>query len=232
MLGGTPPRTVAGMTAPIPTGLTVRSRRLELAGLPTAVLEGGEGSPIVLLDGLGEAASASMRVILGLAETHRVIAPDLPAHGHPRALAWLSELIACSRAQRPALVAYVPGGAIAAGFAIERGEALRALVLVNTLGEPTVAAGDLARIDIPTSLIWGSGAEVAGLRAAEEASERHGWPLRVIDDCGNPARDRPAELLRALHVALGRTVTCRPGSAARRSTNGSAHPKRGGTHAC
>jgi hypothetical protein len=34
---------------------------------------------------------------------------------------------------------------------------------------------------------------------AERASARYGWPLHVIDDCADdPARDRPAEFLRAL----------------------------------
>ena len=52
-----------------------------LAGIETSVLEGGEGSPIVLLHGPGEFAGKWLRVLPDLVETHRVIAPDLPAHG-------------------------------------------------------------------------------------------------------------------------------------------------------
>jgi hypothetical protein len=49
---------------------------LQLAGVSTAVLEGGDGPPIVLLQ--GEFAAVWMRVIPELVTTHRVIAPGLP----------------------------------------------------------------------------------------------------------------------------------------------------------
>lgn len=273
-------------------GLPVSERRLELAGIETAVLEGGEGPPIVLLHGPGEFAGKWMRVIPQLVASHRVIAPDLPAHGAtaiPAAidaagvLAWLEELLARTCRERPALLGHALGGAIAARFAIARGEALGRLVLVDTLGLarfrpalgfgltllalqarpnertydrfmrhcsadldglreelgerrepyesylletarsprakavralmrtvgiPRLSPADLARIAVPTSLIWGRRDEAIKVEIAEAASERYGWPLRVIDDCADdPARDRPEAFLRALHVALGRTVT-------------------------
>src|SRR5947207_11244407 len=62
-------------------GLPVRERRLDLAGVSTAVLEGGDGPPIVLLHGPGEFAAKWMRVFPALVRTNRVIAPDLPGHG-------------------------------------------------------------------------------------------------------------------------------------------------------
>src|SRR3546814_1103521 len=81
--------------------MPVTERRLELAGVSTSVLEGGDGPPIVLLHGPGEHAAKWMRVIPELAKTHRVIAPDLPAHGASgcpdgaldadRVSAWLGE---------------------------------------------------------------------------------------------------------------------------------------------
>ena len=52
-----------------------------LAGVSTAVLEGGDGPPLVLLHGPGANAAHWMRVIPDLVATHRVIAPDLPGHG-------------------------------------------------------------------------------------------------------------------------------------------------------
>ena len=61
------------------SGLPVTERRLRVAGVSTAVLEGGDGPPLVLL--AGEFAAVWMRVIPDLVTTHRVIAPDLPGLG-------------------------------------------------------------------------------------------------------------------------------------------------------
>jgi pimeloyl-ACP methyl ester carboxylesterase len=65
------------------SGLPVTERRSQLAGVSTAVLEGGDGPPIVLLQ--AEFAAVWMRVIPELVTTHRVIAPDLPGLG-----AWIA----------------------------------------------------------------------------------------------------------------------------------------------
>ncbi|NIR46488.1 MAG: alpha/beta hydrolase, partial [Gemmatimonadetes bacterium] len=62
-------------------GLPVAERRMRLAGIPSAVLEGGDGPPMVLLHGPGESAVNWRWVIPELVTTHRVVAPDLPAHG-------------------------------------------------------------------------------------------------------------------------------------------------------
>ena len=61
------------------SGLPVTERRVQVAGVSTAVLEGGDGPPIVFLQ--GEFAAVWMRVIPELLTTHRVIAPDLPGLG-------------------------------------------------------------------------------------------------------------------------------------------------------
>ena len=62
-------------------GLPVSERRLQLAGVSTAVLEGGEGPPVVLLHGPSGHAAHWMAVIPDLVESHRVVVPDLPGHG-------------------------------------------------------------------------------------------------------------------------------------------------------
>ncbi len=125
-------------------GLPVTERRLDLAGVSTAVLEGGHGPPMVLLHGLGEFAAGWLPVLPGLVRAHRVIAPDLPGHGESRitegplnadrVLRWLAELIHETCPEPPVLVGGVTGGAIAARFAIEDGSRLNGLVLVNALG--------------------------------------------------------------------------------------------------
>jgi len=123
------------------SGLPVTERRLQLAGVSTAVLEGGDGPPIVFLQ--AEFAAVWMRVIPELVRTHRVIAPDLPGlgaselSGPPDAyavLTWLDELIEQTCAIPPVLVGKGPGGALAARFAIEHGDRIDRLVLVDAHG--------------------------------------------------------------------------------------------------
>ncbi|MBI3972877.1 MAG: alpha/beta hydrolase [Chloroflexi bacterium] len=125
-------------------GMPVTERRLQLAGVSTAVLGGGGGLPVVLLHSSGEFAALWMRVIPNLVTTHRVVAPDLPGHGASevadrpldadRMLAWLDELIERTCPSPPALVGHGLGGAIAARFAIEHGDRLSRLVLVDAFG--------------------------------------------------------------------------------------------------
>jgi pimeloyl-ACP methyl ester carboxylesterase len=270
-------------------GLPVTERRLQLAGVSTAVLEGGAGSPIVLLQ--GEFAAVWMRVIPELVTTHRVIAPDLPglgasevSDGPPDAdavLTWLDALIEQTCAAPPVLVGKGVGGALAARFAIEHGDRIDRLVLVDALGldrfrpppgmaltfvgvllRPTerglqrsfrnycfvdldrlrgemgeryewmaayaldrfrtpsvkatmrsslmkqlaaaIPSADLARIAVPTTLIWGRHDLGVRLNVAEAASTRYGWPLHVIENArDDPAIEQPAAFLDALRTALG-----------------------------
>jgi pimeloyl-ACP methyl ester carboxylesterase len=270
--------------------MPVTERRLLLAGISTAVLEGGNGPPVILLHGPMANATHWMRIMPGLAATHRVIVPDLPGHGASeitggdridsrRVMEWLGELIEQTCDVPPALVGQLLGGAIAARYAIEHSHRLSRLVLVNTFGlrpfdpapefglalanfltEPTegthtdlwrhcafnldalrqrmgerwqpfeaynldrarapsvqaavatlmehfgapaISADDLARITVPTTLIWGSHDRATPLAVAKEASARFRWPLHVIENCNDdPPVERPDALLQALRLAL------------------------------
>jgi pimeloyl-ACP methyl ester carboxylesterase len=275
------------------TGMPVTERRLELAGVSTTVLEGGEGPPVIFLHGPGEFGAKWMRVIPDLVGTNRVIAPDLPGHGASgvpdggldagRVLAWLDELIECTCDARPVLVGHLLGGAIAARYASKYTDRLSGLVLVGSLGlakfrpsprfaialvrfmihpsersserlwqrctvdladvqrqmgerwntfeayyvgrareksgksalrslmgsvgTPVIPAAELARIVVPTTLIWGR--ENTGVRLAigEAASARHGWPLQVIDDAADdPPMEQPQAFLKALRASLERGI--------------------------
>jgi pimeloyl-ACP methyl ester carboxylesterase len=273
--------------ARLQAGMPVTERRLELAGISTAVLEGGEGPPLVLLHGPGEFAAKWLRVIPELVATNHVIAPDLPGHGASetagplepeRVLAWLGELIERACPSPPVLVGQIVGGAIAARFAAGQSGRLAGLVLVDTLGLvpfqpapeferalmdflsqptddtidrlwarcafdldglrermgerwtalrayaldrarspavqtalnelieqfgfPAIAPAELARITVPTTLIWGRHDLATPLEAAESASARYGWPLYVIEGAGDdPAIEQPEAFVRALRAA-------------------------------
>lgn len=125
-------------------GLPVGERHLELAGTSTAVLEGGEGPPMVLLHGPGESALWWLRVLPDLVRTHRVLVPDLPGHGESTAPdgkldgeavhRWLDALLEQTCSRPPTLVGHLLGGAIAARYAGTPDARLERLVLVDSLG--------------------------------------------------------------------------------------------------
>jgi pimeloyl-ACP methyl ester carboxylesterase len=276
-------------------GAPVTERRVQLAGVSTAVLEGGEGPPVVLLHGQGGWAGMWLPVMAGLVGARHVVAPDLPGLGASRAdqgppgaattLAWLGELIDRTCPAPPVLVGASLGGSIAARFAAGSSDRLVGLVLIGMgglvgkvrippatmlalvrhgvrpsertamamlrqvsvdperarrrmgerwapfrayslelardpgvrranrhllreLGLRQIPPEELARIDAPTSLIWGRQDRVMPLATAQEASARYGWPLEVIDDAGHfAAVDQPEAFERALAGALHRSRT-------------------------
>ncbi|HSD74141.1 MAG TPA: alpha/beta fold hydrolase [Steroidobacteraceae bacterium] len=124
--------------------MPVTERRLTLAGISTSVLEGGDGPPVVLLHGPLANAAHWLRVLPGLVNKYRVIAPDLPGHGNSQAAAtalsvgrlmeWLLSLIEHTCSSAPALVGQLLGGAIAARFAGAHGRRVSRLVLIDTFG--------------------------------------------------------------------------------------------------
>lgn len=268
-------------------------RRLDLAGVSTAVLQAGEGPPIVGLHGQGEFAAMWSRVFPRLATTHRLIVPDLPGQGASeisdgelnadRVLSWLSGLIEETCPSPPALVGHVLGGSIAARFASRYGDRISRLVLVDAFGLgplrppprfvmtmaaflvlPTertmggmlnqcmfdiddvhaqmgedwelirayglegarsprnkaatralmkafgspIPGDELARIEVPTTLIWGRHDRQMSLAVAEAASARYEWPLHVIDDCASdPNVEQPDAFVQTLRDALDRPLS-------------------------
>ncbi len=75
--------------------------------------------------------------------------------------------------------------------------------LMAELGAPAIPPADLARIAVPTSLIWGRHDLAAPLSVAEAASARYGWPLHVNKDApDDPTVEQPEAFLNALEAAL------------------------------
>jgi pimeloyl-ACP methyl ester carboxylesterase len=120
-------------------GLPVTERRLQVAGVSTAVLEGGDGPPLVLLHGGIECGGAIWApAISQLAESHSLVVPDLPGLGESEPVSrldagafaeWFAELLRQTCAEEPALIAHSLGGKLAARFAADHGDLLRRLVI-------------------------------------------------------------------------------------------------------
>jgi pimeloyl-ACP methyl ester carboxylesterase len=269
-------------------GAPVTERRVELAGVSTALLESGEGPPVVLLHGQGGWSGMWLPVVADVQAIHRVIAADLPGLGGSelpdgppdaaRVLAWLDALVRHTCPAPPVLVGASLGASIAARFAIAHPDRVSRLVLVDAgslarfrpapgvvfalirflarpsertqraffrqvavhpdkvrammgerweasqaynldrartpsvraanrrmlkeLGTKPIPPGELARIAVPTTLIWGRHDRVMRLRIAEAASARYGWPLHVIEDAGHFVVEQPEAFRRALRAAL------------------------------
>jgi pimeloyl-ACP methyl ester carboxylesterase len=125
-------------------GLPVRQRRVDAGGVSTALLEGGAGSPLLLLHGGIECGGAYWApVIPRLVENHRVVVPDAPGLGESEPLArlddetfahWLRDLIRLTCDARPTLVAHSLFGTGAALFAAAHGDSLSRLIVYAAPG--------------------------------------------------------------------------------------------------
>ena len=79
--------------------------------------------------------------------------------------------------------------------------------MLPQFGWRAIPEEELARISVPTTLIWGRHDRQTRLAVAQRASMRYGWPLHVIEDAADdPGFEQPEAVLEALSVArsLGR----------------------------
>jgi pimeloyl-ACP methyl ester carboxylesterase len=272
--------------------LPVKEYQIQAGDIFTTYLEGGEGTPFVLLHGPGESAIWWMRVIPHLVKTFNVIVPDLPGHGSSGSakdkltkkivIDWLDAFLYKTCSKPPVLVGHVVGGAISANYAIHAGKKLKHLVLVDSLGlssfrpdprfayqflrfmiNPTeksylrflphcifdlkglissidiywpsflaynlacaqhpekmaaakgimsalsgkIPERELAKIDIPVTLIWGRHDKANNLKVAFKASKKYGWPLRIIEDTrDDPKLEKPVEFVQVVESMMAKTV--------------------------
>lgn len=156
-------------------------------------LDAGDGPPVVLLHGIGlDAAEISWKhAIPELAETHRVIAPDLPGHGEsdkPRrrytteyyidALdAFLTEL----ELETVSLAGISMGGCIALGYALENDVERLALVDSYGLGtdahwRPMAAVG--LRVPTASTFLW----QAMGANEGTVRDTLRGYVSRASDE--------------------------------------------------
>jgi pimeloyl-ACP methyl ester carboxylesterase len=75
--------------------------------------------------------------------------------------------------------------------------------LMKQFGIPAIPPPMLARITVPTTLIWGREDRATPLRVAADASARYGWELRVIDGAADdPAIEQPQDFVNALRAIM------------------------------
>jgi pimeloyl-ACP methyl ester carboxylesterase len=74
--------------------------------------------------------------------------------------------------------------------------------LMPQLGWRAIPGEELARIAVPTILIWGRHDRQTPLAVAQRASSRYGWPLHIIEDAADdPAFEQPGAVVSALSGA-------------------------------
>jgi pimeloyl-ACP methyl ester carboxylesterase len=120
----------------------------------------GDGPPVVLVHGLGGAASNWVEVAPALARRCRVLVPDLPGHGGSSPLPAAPTLspfadVVASVAEREdmtptGVVGHSLGGLVALRLALRRPDAVQALVLAAAAG---ISSGTRAREAALTALV-------------------------------------------------------------------------------
>ncbi|HEY3717360.1 MAG TPA: alpha/beta hydrolase [Jatrophihabitantaceae bacterium] len=122
----------------------VRLRHRTVHGYRLAFRMAGSGAPVLLIHGIGDSSETWSDVIPGLAQSYRVIAPDLIGHGAsakprtdyslPTYANMLRDLLTVLGLERVTLVGHSLGGAAAMQFAYQYPDRVDRLVLVSTGG--------------------------------------------------------------------------------------------------
>jgi pimeloyl-ACP methyl ester carboxylesterase len=152
-------------------------RFAEVKGVRMRYFVGGEGPPLVLVHGLGGAASNWTELAPLLAERHRLLVPDLPGHGGSSALPAVSglepfadrvALVAEQEGMLPApVVGHSLGGMVVLRFALRRPADVQALVLAGAAG-------------LSTGGVWGRNlvSVITTVRPGRLAARYRGWVMR------------------------------------------------------
>lgn len=122
----------------------LQERFAELKGVRMRYFTGGEGSPLVLVHGLGGAAANWTELVPRLLGRHRLLVPDLPGHGGSTALPAVSGLepfadrvaqLAEREGMVPApVVGHSLGGMVVLRLALRHPESVSAVVLAAAAG--------------------------------------------------------------------------------------------------
>ena len=139
----------------------LRSRYADVQGARLHYLVGGEGPPLVLVHGLGGAASNWAELAPLLAPRFRLLVPDLAGHGRsgrvsgPASLDVFAEHLAAllhlEGVPAAPIVGHSFGGTLALRLAIQRPQLVRALVLAAPAGITSSTGLLLANALAPTT---------------------------------------------------------------------------------
>jgi pimeloyl-ACP methyl ester carboxylesterase len=122
----------------------LEERFADVKGVRMRYFVGGEGPPLLLVHGLGGAASNWTELVPLLSARHRLLVPDLPGHGGSTALPAVSglepfgdrvALVAEREGMLPApVVGHSLGGMVVLRFALRRPRDVQALILAGAAG--------------------------------------------------------------------------------------------------
>jgi pimeloyl-ACP methyl ester carboxylesterase len=184
---------VTGATEPRLAGL--EERWATVRGARIRYFVGGDGPSLVLVHGLGGAASNWVELAPALARSYRVLALDLPGHGGsaplPAALsltpfADVVRAVAEREALLPAgVVGHSLGGLVGLRLALRHPDAVRALVLAAAAG---ISSGTRAREVAVTTLVLARPARVvAPFRRLVARLEWLRYPVFGFFEVSDPA---------------------------------------------
>jgi pimeloyl-ACP methyl ester carboxylesterase len=184
---------VTGATEPRLAGL--EERWATVRGARGRYFVGGDGPSLVLVHGLGGAASNWFELAPALARSYRVLALDLPGHGGSSPLPAAASLtpfadVVAAVAEREgllpaAVVGHSLGGLVGLRLALRRPDAVRALLLVATAG---ISSGTRAREVAVTTLVLARPARlVAPFRRLVARIEWLRYPVFGFFEVSDPA---------------------------------------------
>ena len=189
---------MTGATEPSLAGL--EERWATVRGARVHYFVGGSGPSVVLVHGLGGAASNWVELAPALARSYRVLALDLPGHGGSSPLPAAPSLtpfadVVRAVAEREALlpaavVGHSLGGLVGLRLALRHPDAVRALLLAAAAG---ISSGTRAREVAVTTLVLARPARlVAPFRRLVARLELLRYPVFGFFEVSDPAALSPA----------------------------------------
>jgi pimeloyl-ACP methyl ester carboxylesterase len=137
-----------------------QERWADVAGTRLRYFVAGSGEPLILLHGLGGAASNWVELAPALARRRRVLVPDLPGHGRSAALTETPDLslvadavgaLAAHERMLPApIVGHSAGALVALRLALRRPDAVSGIVLAAAAGISTAKRLAEATVEVVT----------------------------------------------------------------------------------